>query len=112
MSSFNSDFNQDHQAIFTPEALASGQVFYNFGLVPSAEAHDELHGLSVFFRDERGAIFRTHSSYARGNEDMLTTFMLMNRTPRGRNEEDTMNWVRRHDEYERAAPAAPHCCGN
>jgi predicted dithiol-disulfide oxidoreductase (DUF899 family) len=111
VSSFGSDFNHDHQATFTPEELASGQVFYNFRMTPSAEAHDELHGLSVFARDEQGAIFRTHSSYARGNEDMLTTFMLMDRTPKGRNEEGTMSWVRRHDEYEGAAPATPSCCG-
>ncbi|KAA2213845.1 DUF899 domain-containing protein [Teichococcus oryzae] len=109
VSSHGSDFNADFHVTFTPEQLASGTVFYNFRQTPSQQAHDELHGLSVFCRDAEGTVFHTYSAYARGTEDMLTTFLMMDLTPKGRDENGTMNWVRRHDEYAALPPAS--CCG-
>jgi predicted dithiol-disulfide oxidoreductase (DUF899 family) len=47
---------------------------------------DELPGLSVFYKDETGNIFHTYSSYARGAEHLLTTYMVLDLTPKGRNE--------------------------
>ncbi len=109
VSSHNSDFNSDFHVSFTPEQLNSGAVFYNFDATPSDRAHDELHGVSVFARDAEGSVFHTYSAYARGTEDMLTTFLMMDLTPKGRDEAGgTMNWVRRHDEY--AAPPSAACC--
>jgi hypothetical protein len=35
--------------------------------------------------------------------------MILERAPNGGNEDTTMDFVRRHDEYENAAPA-PRCC--
>jgi predicted dithiol-disulfide oxidoreductase (DUF899 family) len=35
--------------------------------------------------------------------------MILDRAPFGRNEETTMNFVKRHDEYEQA-PEASSCC--
>ncbi|MBB4239135.1 putative dithiol-disulfide oxidoreductase (DUF899 family) [Rhizobium esperanzae] len=35
--------------------------------------------------------------------------MILDRAPKGRNEDSTMNFVRRHDEYEEAEKA-PSCC--
>jgi predicted dithiol-disulfide oxidoreductase (DUF899 family) len=32
--------------------------------------------------------------------------MILDRAPKGRNESSTMNWMRRHDEYEDAPAAA------
>lgn len=72
---------------------------------------EDLHGLSVFARTADGAVCHTYSCYARGPEELLGTFMLLDRTPSGRAEQGIMSWVRRHDEY--AGPAAPAagCCG-
>lgn len=109
-SSFGSDFNYDYQASFSPEDLAKDSVIYNFGPLVSANAFEELHGLSVFHRNEAGDVFHTYSTYARGVEELLGTFMVLDRTPKGRNEKTIMDWVRRHDEYEEK-PTARACCG-
>jgi predicted dithiol-disulfide oxidoreductase (DUF899 family) len=67
---------------------------------------EELPGLSVFTKDGRGNIFHTYSSYARGTEELLTTYMVLDLTPKGRNEtgphHNLMDWVKRHDEYDDA----------
>jgi predicted dithiol-disulfide oxidoreductase (DUF899 family) len=110
VSSFGGDFNYDYHVSFTPEDLANGKVHYNFTLIDAASANDELPGLSAFFKDEAGDIFHTYSSYARGHEELIGTFMILDRAPKGRNEKTIMNWVRRHDEYE-DQPKAHSCCG-
>lgn len=109
-SSFGGDFNYDYQVSFTPEDLARDTVIYNFGPIASAHAFEELHGLSVFHRSEAGDVFHTYSAYARGVEELLGVFMVLDRTPKGRNEKTIMDWVRRHDEYE-DEPRAHACCG-
>ena len=74
---------------------------------------DELPGLSVFYKDETGDVFHTYSSYARGNEEVIGTFIYLDITPKGRNEKEIMDWVRRHDAYvdvDRSHPAVPRNC--
>src|SRR5262249_4131842 len=102
VSSFGSDFNYDYHVSFNPEYLARGRVFYNFTEmdVPSGHASEELPGLSAFTRDAAGNIFHTYSSYARGGEELIGTLMILDRAPKGRNEGSTMDFVRRHDEYD------------
>ncbi|CAD5287914.1 conserved hypothetical protein [Bosea sp. 62] len=109
VSSFGSDFNFDHHVSFSPEELAEGAVLYNFTRTPSEQAHDELPGLSSFICNEAGEVFHTYSSYARGGEEMLTTLMILDRAPKGRNETSTLSFVKRHDEYE-DGPKAHACC--
>lgn len=109
VSSYGSDFNFDFHVSFTPEELASGSVRYNFTEIPREQAHDELPGLSSFQKNEKGEIFHTYSTYARGGEELIGTLMILDRAPFGRNEETTMNFVKRHDEYEQA-PEASSCC--
>ncbi|MDQ2954210.1 MAG: DUF899 domain-containing protein, partial [Pseudomonadota bacterium] len=50
VSSFGSDFNRDFHVSFTPDELASGEVYYNYamGKFPSEEAP----GASVFYKDK------------------------------------------------------------
>ena len=109
VSSCGSDFNFDFGVSFTPEQLASGKVSYNFAEIETASgASDELPGLSAFTRDAAGAVFHTYSSYGRGPEELIGTLMILDRAPKGRNERVTMDFVRRHDEYEEA-PATPAC---
>ena len=65
-----------------------------------------MPGLSVFFKDETGDIFHTYSAYARGLEPIVGSLMILDRAPLGRNEDSTMNFVRRHDEYDQPVKAA------
>jgi len=110
VSSYGSDFNYDYHVSFSPEELAKGKIYYNYRMTESQM--DELPGLSVFYRDETGDIFHTYSSYARGAEELITTYMILDLTPKGRNEtgphHNLMDWVRRHDEYDKAVDS--QCC--
>ena len=102
VSSYGSDFNYDYHVSFRPEDVARGEVYYNYDV--RDRQIDELSGLSVFCRNEPGDIFHTYSTYARGYEMVDTTYMLLDMTPKGRNETgphfNLSDWVRRHDEYE------------
>jgi predicted dithiol-disulfide oxidoreductase (DUF899 family) len=106
---FGSDFNFDYHVSFTKEELAAGPVTYNFRETPAEQAHDELPGLSSFYRDTDGTVYHTYSNYARGGEEMLGTMMILDCAPLGRNEGSTMDFVKRHDEYE-TRPKAATCC--
>jgi predicted dithiol-disulfide oxidoreductase (DUF899 family) len=112
VSANGSEFNFDYQVSFTEDQLASGKVTYNFEEMPvkPETASAELPGMSAFFRDERGDVFHTYSSYGRGPEELIGTLMILDRAPKGRNEGTTMDFVRRHDEYE-DAPKPHACCG-
>src|SRR5262249_11714112 len=103
-----SDFNFDFHVSFTEDQLSGGTVDYNFTQIPTGQANDELPGLSAFYQDGSGRIFHTYSSYARGPEPLIGTLMILDRAPKGRNEDGTMDFVRRHDEYE-GAQQASHC---
>ncbi|MBB3659631.1 putative dithiol-disulfide oxidoreductase (DUF899 family) [Rhizobium sp. BK650] len=109
VSSFGSDFNFDYHVSFTPEDLAKDKVFYNFSPIAPSDANDELPGLSAFYKNDKGEVFHTYSSYARGAEEILGTLMILDHAPKGRNEDTTMDFVKRHDEYEEA-PQASSCC--
>jgi predicted dithiol-disulfide oxidoreductase (DUF899 family) len=109
VSSASSDFNFDYHVSFSPEDLGKDKVFYNFTSIPPEDANDELPGLSAFYKNEKGEIFHTYSSYARGSEELIGTLMILDRAPKGRNEDSTMNFVKRHDEYAEA-PKASSCC--
>lgn len=54
-------------------------------------------------------VFHTSSTHGCGDELVDTHYMLLDMTPKGRNENDPdhnlMNWVRCHDEYESERPS-------
>ena len=109
VSSAKSDFNFDYDVSFPAGKRESG-VFYNFEARPDPEI-DELPGVSVFFKDEDGAIYHTYSSYGRGGEVLLGVYGWLDMVPKGRNETKNgslMDWVKRHDQYE-AAKSADSC---
>jgi predicted dithiol-disulfide oxidoreductase (DUF899 family) len=110
-SSFGSDFNFDYHVSFAADDLAKGVVLYNYSKTDAARAGDELPGLSAFVKDEAGDVFHTYSSYARGPEELIGTYMILDRAPKGRNETALMAWVRRHDEYDEAA-TEQSCCNS
>lgn len=99
VSSFGSQFNYDFCASNTPDELASGKVMYNFREEDSADMGEEHHGISVFYKNEKGDIFHTYSAYARGVDILCGTHNLLDLTPKGRNEKEVMDWVKLHDEY-------------
>ena len=102
-SAFDSDFNYDYHVSFTKDELAGGKASYNFMEMPArGDATDtELPGMSAFYKNDAGEIFHTYSSYGRGAEEWIGTLMILDRAPKGRNETKTMDFVRRHDEYEK-----------
>jgi predicted dithiol-disulfide oxidoreductase (DUF899 family) len=97
VSSAESDFNFDFGASFAPEDLE--RPVYNYDSLPPRGS--EREGMSVFFRDEDGAVFHTYSSYARGIDLLNTAYNYLDVVPKGRDEGGrSQYWVRRHDEYE------------
>jgi predicted dithiol-disulfide oxidoreductase (DUF899 family) len=98
VSSLGNDFNRDYHVSFTPEE--QGAAYYNFEErgFPSTEAP----GISVFAKNDNGAIFHTYSCYARGLDMLNGAYHLLDLVPKGRDEEGSphpMSWVRRHDRY-------------
>jgi len=102
VSSYGSDFNFDFNVSFTREQLAKGKVVYNYE--PVDTGIEELPGASVFYKDKAGNVFHSYSSYGRGGEELLGTYMLLDMTPKGRNEtgpnRNLTDWVRHHDRYD------------
>lgn len=109
LSSGGTSFNYDFGVSFTPEQIAAGKPLYNYGTSPYLD--EDVHGTSVFVKGENGDVFHTYSTYARGDEGTIGAFAFLDLTPKGRNEEGTMSWVRLHDEYETAGPKGDDCCG-
>ena len=78
----------------------------------------------VFIKSENGEIFHTYSTYGRGLGEILGTYMYLDITPKGRNENgpkhDLTDWVRLHDRYDSGgyvdatgryrAPDSEHAC--
>ena len=102
VSSHGTDFNRDFGVTFTPEEVAKGELYYNYGDV--APRIEEWPGVSVFYKDDAGDVFHTYSTYGRGVEVMMGTYNMLDLTPKGRDEETGrgMAWVRHHDRYEPA----------
>lgn len=101
LSSGASDFNFDYQVSFTPEQIKSGEQFYNY--IVTDHGMQDREGVSVFYKDESGAVFHTYSCYARGIDTLNATYQYLDLTPRGRDEDGPIGplaWVRHHDRYE------------
>jgi len=102
VSSQGTDFNYDFEVSFRPEALARGDATYNFGKLRNANS--DMPGISVFAKDESGAVFRTYSTYGRGLDMMNTAYQYLDLVPNGRDEDGlpyTMAWVKLRDLYDR-----------
>lgn len=100
VSSLGSDFNFDCHVSFTPEQLAEGKTYYNYGVRPVGSS--EMPGISVFYKNERGEVFHTYSSYERGVDMVNGAYHFLDLVPKGRDEDGlqfSMEWVRRHDQY-------------
>jgi len=99
VSSFGTDFNRDYGVSFTKEE-AAGEVYYNYHMMRFGS--EEAPGLSVFYKDDSGAVFHTYSTYARGLDWLIGAYHFLDLVPKGRDEDalpHTMAWVRHHDRY-------------
>jgi predicted dithiol-disulfide oxidoreductase (DUF899 family) len=107
-SSQGSDFNFDFEVSATQEQLAPflegdlppvvGQMAATCG-TDAAGYMSEAPGLSAFTLSD-GVVHHTYSAGARGLEIMLGFYPLLDRVPKGRDEEGSEEfWIRRHDEY-------------
>jgi predicted dithiol-disulfide oxidoreductase (DUF899 family) len=101
VSSEGSDFNFDFGVSSTEDRPATGA--YGFQEMTWL---GEAPALSAFALED-GVVHHTYSTYARGLEAFDGAYQLIDRTPKGRQEDEGADhpgaWWRRHDEYEGAA---------
>jgi predicted dithiol-disulfide oxidoreductase (DUF899 family) len=114
VSSADSDFNFDFGVSYTDE-----QVREHMGPILEGEAAPILRqmaaatgtdvagyvsegpGMSAFALAD-GAVHHTYSTHARGLEFLMGYYPILDRAPKGRDEDDASEfWIRRHDEYDR-----------
>ena len=101
LSSSGNDFNRDYHVTFTDEEREGGRAYYNYttGSFPAPEGP----GISVFYRDDDGAIYHTYSTYSRGLDMVNGAYQLLDLVPKGRDEAGlsySMEWLQRHDSYD------------
>jgi len=100
LSSHRLNFNRDFHVSFTDKELEKGTGHYNFE-ESKLFGTKEAPGISVFVLDD-DEIYHTYSAYARGLDNFLTTYHLLDIVPKGRNEKRlsyTMEWLRHKDRY-------------
>jgi len=102
VSASANDFNRDYHVSFTPEEIEKGENFYNYKYQKFAGTQQP--GISVFYRDDDGAVYHTYSCYSRGLDMLNVAYHYLDLVPKGRDETGAhkMSWVRFHDEYGRA----------
>jgi len=115
VSSADSDFNFDFGVSFTDEQLRERMGPMLEGEPPpvlrqmaNATGTDvagyvsEAPALSAFTLVD-GAVHQTYATHARGLEFLLGFYPILDRAPKGRDEEgESEFWLRRHDDYEQA----------
>jgi predicted dithiol-disulfide oxidoreductase (DUF899 family) len=107
-SSADSDFNWDFGHSHTEEEV---RPFVEGGLPPAVEQMaaasgtdaagymEESPGLSAFALSD-GVVYETYATTSRGLDPVMGYYVLLDRTPMGRQEEgESEHWLRRHDEY-------------
>jgi predicted dithiol-disulfide oxidoreductase (DUF899 family) len=109
VSSNGTDFNYDFGVSFKKEDMASGRAIYNYGT--PIKSSEDMHGTSIFAKNDKGDVFHTYSTYHRGDEVLIGAFAWLDLTPKGRNETGgTMSWVKLHDEYDPGDTQSDACC--
>jgi predicted dithiol-disulfide oxidoreductase (DUF899 family) len=108
VSSSKTDFNFDFNVSFTPAQIKSGALLYNYA--KTEMDIDEREGVSAFYKDRRGEIYHTYSSYARGIDLLNTTYNFLDLTAKGRDEhpDHPQDWVRYHDKYKNVSKPPSH----
>ena len=91
LSSDGTSFNFDYDVSFRREDLDKGDVRYNFKVQKLRS--EEQPGLSSFYKNENGEMFRTYSTYERGLDMLLGAYNFIDLTAKGRNEASAMEWI-------------------
>ena len=100
VSSGDTDFNFDYHVSFTPEEEAKKKAFFNYKIQDPGSSDRE--GASVFYKDPKGNVFHTYSTYARGIDMVNVAYHYLDLVPKGRDEgKSGPSWLCRHDEYDR-----------
>jgi len=99
VSSLRSDFNFDFGVSLRP-GDDPDKVPFNFGTTwfYNPEEHE---GLSAFALED-GVVYHTYSCHLRGVEEFNVIYQLLDRVPRGRDEDKLpypQAWIHRRDEY-------------
>ena len=96
VSSGRTDFNYDYRVSFK-----NGEAGQRYNFAPTTTEMSDLPGISVFFRDPQGRVYRTYSAYARGVEMVNAAYHYLDLLPKGRDEDAQrpMSWLRLRDEY-------------
>jgi predicted dithiol-disulfide oxidoreductase (DUF899 family) len=118
VSSGRTDFNYDYAVSLRDVPAGASQremprgvagrangARYNFTKDPFAP---EMPGLSAFALED-GVVYHTYSCYARGLDAFNGANQLLDRAPKGRDEDALpvpVAWLRPHDEYDQAPAAA------
>jgi predicted dithiol-disulfide oxidoreductase (DUF899 family) len=110
VSTADDDFNRELGFLYSEEELKP----FLEGEIPPAVAQmaersgtdvkgyvTEGPGLSAYALSD-GTVYRTYVTTSRGLEPAMAYYGLLDRTPRGRHEDEPEHWLRRHDEYEAA----------
>ncbi len=93
VSAEGTTFGSDFGVSFNKETFAGG---YNYSdKVPAGE----MPGVSVFTRLEDGTVCHSYSTYSRGIDILNGAYHYIDLTPKGRNENFPMDWLKRRDEY-------------
>jgi predicted dithiol-disulfide oxidoreductase (DUF899 family) len=74
--------------------------------MPAGPGVKDLPGVSVFAKDDEGAVFHTYSTYGRGIDLLNAAYQWIDLAPQGRHEDNLQwpqAWVRYHDEYGQGA---------
>lgn len=96
-------FNRDFGVNFTPEETQRPGANYNYGTTHFGI--EDAPGLSVFAKDEAGALYHTYSTYSRGLDMLNGAYHYLDIVPKGRDEAGlahAMSWVRLRDDYAKA----------
>ena len=95
-------FNRDFGTYFTADDLRQSGPNYNYG--STRFGMEDAPGLSIFAKDETGALYHTYSTYSRGLDMLNGAYHYLDIVPKGRDEEGLkphMAWLRLRDEYAR-----------
>jgi predicted dithiol-disulfide oxidoreductase (DUF899 family) len=110
VSSANTDFNFDFGASYTEEQVRSWGLDED-ALPPIVAQNAAATGTDVpgylsespavtAFALQDGAVCQTYAATARGVEFLMGYYPILDRAPKGRDEDDAFQtWIRRHDEY-------------
>jgi predicted dithiol-disulfide oxidoreductase (DUF899 family) len=101
VSSSNTDFNFDYHVSFMPEEEGKKKAFFNYKIQDPDSSDRE--GASVFYKDAKGNVFHTYSTYARGIDMVNVAYHYLDLVLKGRDEgKSGPSWLCRHDEYGRS----------